>query len=245
MRKIQVSLVPEALDPDSDGVCAVVDVIRASTTLLTIAEASNSDIYIASSLQTAREAAHKLGPGALLCGERGGVAPDGFDHGNSPLEFQHVKTTERCFILSTTNGAFAIEHWSSARRTFIGTLRNASAVAQRLLDEDDSELITIVCAGRDGALALDDVYTAGVIVRRLSDANPRLELDETALLALHSVDGYPSAIEALANSQSAQLLKQVGLFIDVAYCAEVDTSTVVPELSPDGQLHIWPRSNGS
>ena len=91
----------------------------------------------------------------------------------------------------------------------------------------------------------DSVYTAGVIVRRLSDANPRLELDETALLALHSVDGYPSAIEALANSQSAQLLKQVGLFSDVAYCAEVDTSTVVPELSPDGQLHIWPRSNGS
>ena len=161
------------------------------------------------------------------------------------FEFQHVQMTERCFILSTTNGAFAIEHWSSARRTFIGTLRNASAVAQRLLDEDDSELITIVCAGRDGALALDDVYTAGVIVRRLSDANPRLELDETALLALHSVDGYPSAIEALANSQSAQLLKQVGLFSDVAYCAEVDTFTVVPELSPDGQLHIWPRSNGS
>ena len=133
-----------------------------------------------------------------------------FNTSNQPI-------TALPFPLSTTNGSFAIERWSGVRRTFIGALRNSGAVARRLLDEHNSESITIVCAGRDGTLALDDVYTAGVITRQLVDEDPRLELDETALLALHSLDAHTSAKENLESSQSAQLLKQVGLFGDVAY----------------------------
>ena len=95
-------------------------------------------------------------------------------------------------MLSTTNGAFAIERWRESRRSFIASLRNAGAVAERLLEDRDTPSITIACAGRNGALALDDVYTAGVIVQRLLQTAPDLDLDESAVTARH-VAGWLSS----------------------------------------------------
>ena len=217
----------------------MVDVIRATTTLIAMAEAGDPEVWIAGDVAAAREAARQLGPGTLLCGERGGLPPEGFDHGNSPREFQETDLTGRRLVLSTTNGAFAIERWRESRRTFIAGLRNAGAVAGRLLDDPDAASITIACAGRNGALALDDVYTAGVIVERLLQAAPDLDLDESAVTALHVVRGYPSANAALAASRSARLLKPVGLWEDVTYCAQVDASHVVPEVGGQGRIQVW------
>ena len=239
MSLIRVELLPGSLTPDPQGVCAVVDVIRATTTLVAMAEAGDPEVWIAGDVAAAREAANRLGPGTLLCGERGGLPPAGFDHGNSPREFLQSDLSGRRAVLSTTNGAYAIERWRESRRSFIAGLRNAGAVAERLLEDPDAASITIACAGRDGALALDDVYTAGVIVQRLLQNSPDLDLDESAVTALHVAGAYPSAEAALAASCSARLLKPVGLWDDVAYCAQVDASRAVPEVGEQGRIQIW------
>ena len=239
MSLVRVELLSGSLAPDRQGVCAVVDVIRASTTLIAMAEAGDPEVWIAGDVAAAREAAQQLGPGTLLCGERGGLPPQGFDHGNSPREFQHIDLAGRRAVLSTTNGAYAIERWRDSRRTFIAGLRNAGAVAERLLEDSDATSITIACAGRSGALALDDVYTAGVIVQRLLQRSPDLNLDETAVTALHVAGAYPSAEAALAASRSARSLKPVGLWDDVTYCAQVDTSHTTPEVGGQGRIQVW------
>lgn len=237
MTHIRVELLPGALPPDPQGVCAVVDVLRATTTLVAMAEAGDPEVWIAGDVAAARQAASQLGPHTLLCGERGGLPPAGFDHGNSPREFQESDLTGRRAVLSTTNGAYAIERWNQARRTYIAALRNAAAVANRLLDDPDTPSITIACAGRSGALALDDLYTAGVIVQRLLQQFSVLHLDESAVTALHVAGAYPSAEAALAASRSAQALKPVGLWDDVIYCAQVDASQAVPEVG--GRIQVW------
>lgn len=239
MTLVRVELLPGTLPPDPHGVCAVVDVIRATTTLVAMAEAGDPEVWIAGDVTAARQAASQLGPHTLLCGERGGLPPQGFDHGNSPREFQHTDLTGRRAVLSTTNGAYAIERWGHSRRTLIAALRNAGAVADRLLQDPDAPSITIACAGRSGALALDDLYTAGVIVQRLREASPDLNLDESAVTALHVTDAYPSADAALAASRSARLLKPVGLWDDVAYCAQIDVSQAVPEVGGHGRIQVW------
>lgn len=240
MSQVRVELLPGTLEPDPRGVCAVVDVIRATTTLVAMAEAGDPEVWIAGDVAAARQAAKQLGPNTLLCGERGGLPPSGFDHGNSPREFQHTDLTGRRAVLSTTNGAYAIERWSHSRRTFIAALRNAGAVSHRLLEDPDTRTITVACAGRSGALALDDLYTAGVIVQRLLAKSPDLNLDESALTALHVTNAYPSADAALAASTSAHLLEPVGLWDDVALCAQVDASQVVPEVGGGGRIQVWP-----
>ena len=237
MSQVRVELLPGTLEPDPRGVCAVVDVIRATTTLVAMAEAGDPEVWIAGDVAGARQAASQLGPHTLLCGERGGLPPRGFDHGNSPREFQESDLTGRRAVLSTTNGAYAIERWGQSRRTYIAALRNAGAVANCLLEDPSAPTITIACAGRSGALALDDLYTAGVIVQRLLAASPDLNLDESALTALHVTAAYPSADAALAASRSAQALKPVGLWDDVTYCAQVDASQAVPEVG--GRIQVW------
>ena len=239
MSRVRVELLPGTLALDSQGVCAVVDVIRATTTLVAMAEAGAPEVWIAGDVDAAREAARTLGPGTLLCGERGGLPPDGFDHGNSPREFQRANLAGDRVVLSTTNGAYAIERWGASRRTFIAALRNAGAAAERLLEDRDVTSVTIACAGREGELALDDVYTAGVIVQRLLQNAPDLDMDESAVTALHTASAYPSAEAALAASRSARLLEPVGLWNDVAYCAQVDASRIVPEVGGQGRIQVW------
>ena len=237
MSQVRVELLPGSVLPDPEGVCAVVDVIRATTTLVAMAEAGDPEVWIAGDVSTARQAASQLGPHTLLCGERGGLPPKGFDYGNSPREFQDSDLTGRRAVLSTTNGAYAIERWGQSRRTYIAALRNAGTVADCLIEDPETRSITIACAGRSGALALDDLYTAGVIVQRLLAASPDLSLDESALTALHVTNAYPSADAALAASRSAQALKPVGLWDDVIYCAQVDASQAVPEVG--GRIQVW------
>ena len=79
--------------------------------------------------------------------------------------------------------------------------------------------MTVACAGKEGTLALDDVYTAGAIVARILDLGPEVELDEAAIVALRVAQGQPDAVQALAESQSALVLAGVGLSGDVPWCA--------------------------
>jgi len=237
--RLRVALLPEIIEPDPAGVCAVVDVIRASTTLVELAGSGDPEVWLAADHAAALAAAARLGPGALLGGEEGGLRPEGYDFGNSPREAAAGEHAGRRAIFVTTNGTNALRRWSTARRTFVGALRNRDAVARRLMEEAAvGGSLTVVCAGKEGTLALDDVYTAGTIVARLLELRPELELDETAIVALRVARAQPDPAAALAESQSAQALVGVGLWDDVPYCAVLDVSSAVPELGGGGRLRL-------
>jgi len=197
---LRVALLPELIEPDPAGVCAVVDVIRASTTLIELAGAGDPQVWLAADHAAAR---------AASCQSR------------SP------------------RAEARLPRRPAARRTFVGALRNRDAVARRLVEEAAAGgSLTLVCAGKEGTLALDDVYTAGAIVSRLLELRPELELDETAIVALRVAQAQPDTEAALAESQSAQALVGVGLGDDVPYCAAVDASSAVPELGGGGRLRL-------
>ncbi len=237
--QLRVALLPELIEPDPAGVCAVVDVIRASTTLIELAGAGDPEVWLAADHAAARAAAARLGPGVLLGGEEGGLRPEGYDFGNSPREVAGGAHAGRRVIFVTTNGTNALRRWSTARRTYVGALRNRSAVARRLLDEAAAGgSMTVVCAGKEGTLALDDVYTAGAIVARILELRPEMEIDEAAVVALRVARAQPDAAAALAESQSALVLAGVGLSGDVPWCAAIDASDAVPELGGAGRLRL-------
>ncbi|MCY4112304.1 MAG: 2-phosphosulfolactate phosphatase, partial [Chloroflexi bacterium] len=171
--RLRVALLPEVIEPDPVGVCAVVDVIRASTTLVKLAGAGDPEVWLAADHAAARAAAVRLGTGVLLGGEEGGLRPQGYDFGNSPREVAAGAYAGRRAIFVTTNGTNALRRWSTARKTFVGALRNCSAVARCLVEEAGAAgSMTVVCAGKEGTLALDDVYTAEVIVARILELQP-------------------------------------------------------------------------
>jgi 2-phosphosulfolactate phosphatase len=138
---VDVALAPEfvrdELVPPTHTVFVVVDVIRATTTLCVLFERGCARAYIADSISTAREQWHALKSELesptiwpLLCGEAGGVAPPGFDFGNSPAEYAAADLAGREVVFATTNGTRALHECHDGAQTLIGSFRNATAVAR-------------------------------------------------------------------------------------------------------------------
>lgn len=112
----------------------VVDVIRATTTLCVFFERGCRQVKVAGSIAAARASARLATSGAnqplpLLAGEVGGLAPPGFNYGNSPAEFAALDLGGRVVIFATTNGTRALHACVGGGAVLVGAFRNATAVA--------------------------------------------------------------------------------------------------------------------
>ena len=94
-----------------DRAAVAVDVFRATTTLVAACAAGCARIVPVSDRDAAVAAAAQY-PSAevLLAGERGGSMIEGFDLGNSPLEYVAERVAGRTLIFTTTNGTEAMIH---------------------------------------------------------------------------------------------------------------------------------------
>ena len=165
-RRLSVSLLPTLLPPQAAGTALVIDVLRATTTATTFLEHGAAAVMFAPDIATAHAARQSVGENVRLAGERGGVRVEGFDLGNSPLDAAAQDWTGHTVVMNTTNGTGAA-HLAArhAERVLLACLRNAPAAAARALESGGD--ISIICAGTDGQVSLDDCFAAGVLVREL------------------------------------------------------------------------------
>lgn len=243
---IQVAFLPQlaAHEPAMRGICIVIDILRATTTLTTLLEYGSAGVLISPNAEAAREEKRR-DPEALLLGEIGGLRPADFDLGNSPHEISSVVVGGRRAICSTSNGTAAIRAVAEAPAVLLGCLRNATAVAGKAFDlaRADNLPVTIICAGGAGgrAFALDDTLVAGqltvLIAAAAEDAGQVAVLDDAAGAAvtlfraevggaLSSANGAWEA--ALRRTTAGQHLASIGLSEDIPFCAQFDTTTLVP-----------------
>lgn len=224
-----------ALAP-GDRPAVVVDVIRATTTILVALEAGAREVVPAASEEEAvRLASPERSDGALLCGERGGRRIPGFDLGNSPREYTPERVAGERLVFRTTNGTGAIRAAASAGRVYLASFRNVGAVADRL--RRDGAAPVVVCAGRDGRVGLDDVLCAGMLVERwAADAGAGLRLPDGARAARSLArSAGPVGPGLLERTDAGRALASVELEGDLESCAAVDASRGVPVLR-DGRV---------
>src|ERR1051326_320070 len=110
-RGIAVHLVPGLVAPGelAGGVAVVVDVLRASTTIVHALAAGCVAVRPCAEVADARALAEQLPAGKLLLGgERGGSPLPGFDLGNSPREYTPARCGGTILVLTTTNGTAAL-----------------------------------------------------------------------------------------------------------------------------------------
>ena len=142
---------------------------------------------------------------------------EGFDVGASPREF--LEPRAETLILSTTNGTRAIlETAERCEEVVLGSLLNLDAVARASAERE----AVIVCAGFQGAFALDDAYCAGRIVQLVES-----ERTDAAIGAELIARAFPSALDAL----NARTYGPPGLEEDIAFCARENVLEVVPRLA--------------
>ena len=212
------------------GVAVVIDVIRATTTILEALAAGASAVYPAASVGKARRLASELGPeDTVLGGERRGLRIGGFDLGNSPREYTRESVGGRNVVLTTTNGTRALVAARKMDRVLVAALTNLSAVSRAACD---AGRVVLVCAGKEDRFALDDVLCAGMIIERLvgtSGGEP--VLDDASRAAVRLAGCYEVTPALLRGVAAGRALVDVGLGADLDVCAEIDRHDVVPEMT--------------
>jgi 2-phosphosulfolactate phosphatase len=227
-----------AFTPDEGGAAPtglVVDVIRATTTICQALASGYERVYCTTEVEEARALRERLREG-VLGGERNNVPLEGFDLGNSPREY--LEARDGPLILSTTNGTRAIVTAAArCERVLVASLRNLDAAVEAT--RESREDAVVVCAGVQGALALDDAYVAGRIVELLG-----WERTDAAEAAARLAGTWSAAEEALRASKSGRnlLANAPALEADIPFCARESVLDVVPRLIAlrDGAAEIGP-----
>ncbi len=194
------------------------DVLRATSTMAQALAAGYERVLCAAEIEEARALRVEL-EDSVVGGERNAVRIEGFDVGASPREF--LEPRAGTLILSTTNGTRTI--LAAAARcdeVLLGSLLNLGAVVRAAAERGED--VAILCAGFQGAFALDDAYCAGRIVQLLDGART-----DAAIAAELLARSFPTALDGL----NARTYGPPGLEEDIAFCAREGVLDVVPRLA--------------
>jgi 2-phosphosulfolactate phosphatase len=227
--RIDVVLTAEAVQPEAlaGRTALVVDVLRASTSMIAALSSGASAIIPVGDPTEARQRAEALSAGAVIAGERRGERIAGFDLGNSPLDFTRARVAGRTIVFTTSNGTRALLASRGAAAVGIAALVNAGAAAAWA--DAEGRDVTIVCAGERGRESLEDHVCAGVLVERLTARVAQPELGDSAARAASLAKRYGKDVAQLADdSEWARRLARAGHAEDIAVCLAVDTTSLVP-----------------
>ncbi len=203
----------------------VIDVFRATTTIVTALEAGIAEVRPVLQLQEAYALAEQ---DYLPAAERDGNVAEGFFYGNSPLQYREdLNLKGKRLALTTTNGTRCVALSLDAEEIVAGALRNRSAVARYLLATGRDAVL--FCAGWKDRPNLEDTLLAGAITEALV---AHFACGDDATWSAFSV--WEAARSDLRNwarrTSHYKRLVDKGMREDVFHCLELDNSQVVPVL---------------
>ncbi len=219
----------QALSPGmlAGKAAVVIDVLRATSTMVTALAGGCRGVLPELNLQAARERASRLVSGSyLLGGEERALRPPDFDLGNSPLDYRPSLVAGKYLILATSNGTRALRATIGAAEVMVGCFMNAGAVAEALKASGRNGLL--VCAGQGGVFSPEDAACAGMIADRLLgypgiEASP--SVDEARRLYLAHRSRLPAFMRHTLGGAN---LIRLGLGADLEFCARADAFPLVP-----------------
>lgn len=204
----------------------VIDVFRATSTIVTALAHGAKAIIPASSPQDALDH-KKINPQARLGGEIKCRKIEGFDFGNSPLEYLTDNITSKVIILSTTNGTKAICGAREAEKVYIGAFLNAPTVSQAVLACNRD--LYLICAGTQDHISLEDACCAGYFIDLIVSERPDFSYSKRAALALTLFQSYKSSLPYyLSYSKNGRALCSMGNYRDIEFCCLTDFYSISP-----------------
>jgi 2-phosphosulfolactate phosphatase len=233
MSSIDVVLSPPEIDllPGrdlSEAVAVVFDVLRATSTMITALAHGATGVWPVRSIEEAWAIKGKR-PAALLGGERHGDRIDGFDLGNSPLEYgENVRDRE--IISTTTNGTIALRAVEHAASVLAGSFLNIGAIAAHLGARGELPVL-IVCAGTFREAALEDILAAGMLASLL----PERSLTDSAQVALALYRQEERDLPAaLRHAKNGRALLAKGREGEVDWCAQTSLFPLIAPMDRGG-----------
>ena len=166
-------------DTSQDGVVVLIDVIRFTTTLTAALCKGAEWVETYPDMETPLTLKSK---GYLTAGERGALRAEGFDFGNSPLEFDPNVIKGRKIAFTTTNGTYAQSLVNNQTHMIAGAFVNLSAVVEYLSKQNCD--VMFLCSGTRRQPCFEDLLFAGAAAEALCQNFDYKLLSDTANIAL-------------------------------------------------------------
>jgi 2-phosphosulfolactate phosphatase len=228
MKNIEVCLTPELLKlyTAENKAVVVVDIFRATSTMVTALSEGVAAILPVEDLETCRQLSSE---GYIIAGERNGQKAEGFVLGNSPLEYLEGAYSGQKIAMTTTNGTFAINQVKEkAEEILMGAFLNLQATADYLhtLNLD----VLILCAGWKGKFNLEDTLYAGALVSLLSSTFDTS--CDGALAAKFLYEQNSDQLESfLSQASHTKRLQNHNIEQDIKFCLTLNKYPIVVSLS--------------
>ncbi len=245
--QIYIYSLPKLADAEAlaGGRVVVIDVLRATTTIIYALQAGAKTVIPCGEIDEARRIAAGFSPNEkILGGERGGLKIEGFDLGNSPEEYTPERVRGKTVVFTTTNGTQALLHAKRAKQILLGAFVNATEVVQHLFGQ---EAVHLLCAGTDGQSSEDDILLAGMLAEKLQrQGGAQYKLNDQAIAACklwrhtleiiqapmtESPEPEPLA-KILSHSLGGKNLVSLGMDRDILAAARIDRFAIVPRFDP-------------
>jgi len=218
-------------------VVVVLDILFATTTMVTALAHGATDIVPVLDEAAARKHGTRLAEGAyVLAGELYAETLAGFAH-PAPLSLVEHGVRGKTVVYSTTNGTVAMMECAAAASLYCGALVNAGAVVERIASDHPRETVLIVCSGSGNNFNFEDFYGAGCFVERLAERlGDAADLSDAARAARMVYRHAPSP-QALLECRVGRLMVAKGLAREVEFACRVDEFAIVPALA-EGRLRV-------
>jgi 2-phosphosulfolactate phosphatase len=211
-------------------VVVVLDILFATTTMVTALAHGATDIVPVLDEAAARAFAEELTPGSfVLAGELYAETLRGFAH-PAPLSLLEHGVEGKTVVYSTTNGTVAMTQAAAAARVYCGALLNARAIVERIVEQHASQTVLIVCSGSGNNFNFEDFYGAGYFVDRFAEQLGSAADFSDAAKAAHMVYRNARAPEALLDCRVGRMMARKGLAREVEFACRLDALPVVPVL---------------
>lgn len=231
--KINVLLSPLNVDElyFKDKTTVVIDVLRATTTIVTALKNGAREVIPVNSVEFAMKVSNNaFGGQTLLGGERNTKKIDGFTFGNSPAEYVEEKVKGKSIILFTTNGSKAVVKAKFSEHLFMCSFNNISSIAAHLIELGKD--VEILCSGFNGMFCIEDTVCAGKLLEEIRKNLADIEMSDAAKASVVLADNYGEDIyNILYNCEHGIKLRNNGFEEDISFCAELNNTDVIPAMN--------------
>lgn len=205
----------------AEGTVIIIDVFRASSTIISCLHKKVRNIFPVDTINEAR-LLKSMHPSWVLIGERNGKKINGFDFGNSPAAVMRSDISNKTVILTTSSGTKGIVHADNAEEVIIVSFSNISKIIS-YLEKKNPSLVSLVPMGLHARTpAIEDDICAEIISRRL--LGKRTEITDP--------------FSVIKNSPGIKRLQRLGQDRDIHYCLEQDIFPIIPVYNKNNHVII-------
>jgi len=227
--KINVLFSPGSIDElyFTGKTTVVIDVLRASTTIVEALKNGAKDVVPVSKIEFAvKISGGMFGGQTLLCGERNTKKIEGFSLGNSPLEYKKEIVKGKSIVFYSTNGTKAIVKAKYSENLFVCALSNIHAVAEYLVKLGKD--CVVLCAGNNNLFSIEDAVCAGAFIQEIINLQAEVTLSDSARGALVLNNSFgKNKLNIFTESEHGKILAKNGFLKDLEFCSTENTTNIV------------------